>query len=201
MGSPSSLRGQDGPGDSRPGSALSQRSSGSAPPRPRVPRQRTGHGSRSARAGQPDLAAVARNAVVRYLHEATERAAESEAALADGAAADQPGSSAVTSALTLEAAQDVAVRAAVVSVANLDRIEAAAAKLEADIVIARREQASLQARAGAAAAAAVRAAQEATEASSQARRALRLIGRYVLITLGLVLIQLVILLLFAGAGH
>jgi hypothetical protein len=121
--------------------------------------------------------------VVRYLHEATEWAAESKAVLAAGAA------------------QDVAVRAAEVSVATLDRIEAAAAKLEEDIATARTEQAKLQARAGAAAAAAVRAAQEATEASSQARRALRLIGRYVLITLALVVIQLVILALFAGAGH
>ena len=199
MGSPSSLHGQDGPGDSRPGSALSQREPASAPPRPRVPRQR-GHGSRT-RSRQPDLAAVARDAVVRYLHEATERAAESDAVLADGAAPDQAASPAVASALTLEAAQDMALRAAAVSVATLDRIEAAAAKLEADIATARREQASLQARAGAAAAAAVRAAQEATEASSQAKRTLRLIGRYVLITVALVLIQLVILLLFAGSGH
>ncbi len=139
--------------------------------------------------------------MVRYLHEATERAVEGDAVLAGGAAPEPGAWPAVTSALPSAAAQDVAVRAAAVSVATLDRIEAAAAKLEADIATARREQASLQARAGAAAAAAVRAAQEATEASSQARRALRLIGRYVLITLGLVLIQLVILLLFAGAGH
>jgi hypothetical protein len=189
MGNPSSLHGQRG--------------SGSAPPRPSVPRQRGGRGShtRPARAGQPDLAAVARDAVVRYLHEATEREAGSDAGLAGEGAAGQVASPAATLARTPADAQDVAVRAAAVSVATLDRIEAAAAKLEADIAIARREQVSLQARAGAAAAAAVRAAQEATEASSQARRALRLIGRYVLITLGLVLIQLVILLLFAGAGH
>ena len=180
-----------------PSSPQGQRGSGSAPPRPRVPRQRAGHGSRT----RPDLAAVAREAVVRYLHEATERQAESDAVLAVGAAGGQAAAPAATLALSPPDAQDVAVRAAAVSVATLDRIEAAAAKLEADIATARQEQVALQARAGAAAAAAVRAAQEATEASSQARRALRLIGRYVLITLALVFIQLGILLLFAGAGH
>ncbi len=99
------------------------------------------------------------------------------------------------------AAQTITLRAAAVSVATLDRIEAAAAKLEADIAAARQEQLKLQAKAGAAAARAVRAAQEAAESSSQAKRALRLIGRYVLITVVLVIIQLVILVLFAGAGH
>ena len=197
MGNPSSLPGQHGTADSQNVGLLSG---------PQVPRQRSHRTSRSSGSSRrqprpPDLAAIAREAVVRYLNEATARTAESDAVLGDGATPDLPVSGIITSAEGPSAAQDVAVRAAAISVATLDRIEAAAAKLETDIAAARQEQAKLQAGAGRAAAEAIRSAQEATAASFQAKRALRLIGRYLAITLVLVIVQLVILVLFAGAGH
>jgi len=195
VGSPSSLHGQHESADSQHGG-------------PQVPRQRNrrspsrSSGSSRRQPGQPDLAAIAREAVVRYLSEATARTAENDAALASESGSDLTMSAGtMTSAKTPATAQDVAVRAAAISLATLDRIESAAAKLEADIAAARKEQAELQAGAGKAAAEAIRAAQEATAASFQAKRALRLIGRYLAITLVLVIVQLVILVLFAGAGH
>ena len=66
----------------------------------------------------------------------------------------------MTPGATGAAAESVAVRAAAAGVATLDRIEAAAAKVEADIRAALRAQAELRAGAGVAAEAAVRAAQE-----------------------------------------
>ncbi len=65
----------------------------------------------------------------------------------------------MTSGGSDDAAESVAVRAALAGVATLDRIEAAAAKVEADIRSALLAQAELQAGAGVAAEAAVRAAQ------------------------------------------
>ena len=114
----------------------------------------------------------------------------------------------MASATSPEAAQDVAVRAAAISVATLDRIESAAAKLEADIAAARQEQAELQAGAGKAAARAVRAAEAAwnaagtaEEAGRKARFSARLILGYLVIAAVLVMIQLVILLVFAATAH
>jgi hypothetical protein len=65
-------------------------------------------------------------------------------------------------------ADSVALQAAAASIATLDRIEKAAAKVEADILTALRTQARLQAGAAVAAETAVRAAQQAWEAADAA---------------------------------
>jgi hypothetical protein len=105
-------------------------------------------------------------------------------------------------------AESVAVNAAAVSVATLDRIEAMAAKLEADIAAAHRAQAKLQAGAGAAARAAVRAAQEAAEAAlsaieadKRAKISLIKVARYVEVTIVLLVIAMVILVVTATSVH
>jgi hypothetical protein len=101
-----------------------------------------------------------------------------------------------------------ATRAAAVSVSALDRIEAAAAKLDADIAVARESQADLQARAGTAAEKAVRAAQAASQsagkaedASSRALATARRVGRYAIIAFFLVLLQLAIAAIFAVSAR
>ena len=106
------------------------------------------------------------------------------------------------------APEAVAMRAAAMSVATLERIELAAAKLETDIAAARTEQAELQAGAGVAAERAVRAAQEAwtaaaeAEASSgRARESLRKVGHYMAITVVLVVLELLIAVAFAVSAH
>jgi len=106
------------------------------------------------------------------------------------------------------AAQDVALRAAAISVATLDRIESAAAKLETDIAAALTEQAELHAGAGRAAENAVRAAQAAStsagtaeEASGRAKALARRAGRYVSIAVVLLLIQVLVIVLFASSAH
>jgi hypothetical protein len=106
------------------------------------------------------------------------------------------------------AAQSVAVKAAAMSVATLDRIEAAAAKVEADIAAALQAHAELQAGAGAAAEAAVSAAQEAwiaagnaVEADEKAGSKLRLVMRYTLMTTVIVVVEFVIFILFATSAH
>ncbi len=217
MGNGSSRTGPQGAGSPPRGHAGSaNQTSHRGHPRPR-------------RSGSPDLAAVARETVISFLSAAAAATADHDVQAPGETAAGQapagglagttvpgpaeapesdrmfPAAWRAQAAGTPEAvalqAQAITLRAAAVSVATLDRIEAAAAKLEADIAVARQEQAALQAKAGAAVAEAVRAAQRATDASSQAKRALRLIGRYVVITVVLVIIQLIILVLFASAGH
>ena len=105
-------------------------------------------------------------------------------------------------------AEDIAVRAATTSIATLDRIEAAAAKLEADIAAALAEQTRLQAGAGEAAEKAVRAAQEAwtsagtaEEASKEAAASAAVVGKWVAVGAALLVVQLLILLLFAASSH
>jgi len=105
-------------------------------------------------------------------------------------------------------AEDIAVRAAATSIATLDRIEAAAAKLEADIAAALAEQTRLQAGAGEAAEKAVRAAQEAwtsagtaEEASKEAAASAAVVGKWVAVGAALLVVQLLILLLFAASSH
>ena len=100
------------------------------------------------------------------------------------------------------------MRAAEVSLATLDRIEAAAAKLEADIAAARSEQLRLQAGAGRAAADAIKAAQaawtsagSAEQSSQRARVSARVVFGYLIITAILVVIQLLIVLIFATSAH
>jgi len=174
----------------------------------------------------PDLAVIARDAVINFLHDASaataERAAGQEgqpeaagttngmAAVTDGPPGVMPGGGAATAQVPAPApAADVTAeatvwQAAATSVAALDRIEAAAAKIDADIAAALRAQGELYTRAGAAAEAAVRAAQSAAQASWQAGRyerrtrvALRQVQRYVIIALIVLIIAIILLVLTA----
>jgi hypothetical protein len=154
--------------------------------------------------------------VVSFLHDESPATAEKDAAPAAGIvpeprAASTPAAStpaASTPAASVFEAQAVAQQAAALSVATLDRIESAAARLEQDIAAALQEQAELQAGAGTAAEKAVRAAQaawraavDAEKSSTQARASLRKVGRYLAITVVLVVIQLLIAVLFAVSAH
>lgn len=156
----------------------------------------------------PDLAEVARTAVVDFLCDQSAAADEQNATPARPDEAYEPGGIAAADEATTQDPTATALRAAAISVATLERIESAAAQLEADIAAARQEQAELQAGAGIAAEAAVRAAQEAWTAageaeghSEQARRHLRTIGRYMVATIVLVLIQVIFAVVFAASAH
>jgi hypothetical protein len=101
-------------------------------------------------------------------------------------------------------AESGAVRAAAEGLATLERIEAAATKVEADIAAALQAHAELQAGAGQAAEAAVRAAQDAWIAASKAADAdvrahvsLRKVASYVSVAVVLVIIAIVILVVTA----
>lgn len=186
--------------------------------------------SSPASASAPDLAAVAGEAVVRFLHDSSVATAEREGSRPAGAGPDAVAATgagagareddaffaAAEESMPWSAAADagrlnaesVALKAAAVSVATLDRIESMAAKLEADIARAVRVQAELQAGAGAAAEAAVRAAQAAwvaartaVEADAQARISLRKVARYVEVTVVLLVIAMVILVVTATSVH
>ncbi len=173
----------------------------------------------------PDLAEAARQAVVSYLHDASAATAEREAAGAPGAAPEAGGDAALTADGILAAeddqgpwtgtaaprpdvAESAAVRAAAAGAATLERIEAAAAKVEQDIAAAMQAHAELQAGAGQAAEAAVRAAQEAwvaarsaSESDKRARISLRLVARYVTITMALLFVAIIVLLVTATTVH
>jgi hypothetical protein len=102
----------------------------------------------------------------------------------------------------------VAVRAAASGVATLERIEAAAAKVEADIRAALLAQAELQAGAGAAAEAAVRAAEKswiaahtAEAAEGRARVILGVMSRYLAVTIALVVVTIIFLAITATVAH
>jgi hypothetical protein len=104
------------------------------------------------------------------------------------------------SAASPVAAQSEAWRLAAVSAAALDRIEAAAAAVEADIAVAHRRYEDLKAGAGAAAEAAVHAAHSAmasagtaVEAERQVKISLRLVRQNVVITAVLVAVVIIIL--------
>jgi hypothetical protein len=181
-----------------------------------------------------DLGALAREAVISFLRDASDATAEREAARAgvpatgtskaDGAPAAAPGPEAASRdaifaalpptaspptaspptaspvAPSPVAAGSVAWRAAAISVAALDRIEAAAAKVEADIAIAVRAYADLQAGAGLAAEAAVQAAQSAMAsagvamaAERQVKISLRQVRQYVVVTTVLLAITIIVL--------
>ena len=204
-------------------------SSASGPPRDeaargphRGSRRRTAISGTPARA--PDLAETARQAVVGFLHDASVATAERDAATAPdavlGASGDTAGatsgiltaeddaSTSSASADRLIVAESTAVRAAAAGVATLERIEAAAAKVEQDIAAALQAQAELQAGAGRAAEAAVRGAQEAwraarsaAESDKRARISLRLIARWVTITMALLFVAIVLLLSTATSLH
>jgi hypothetical protein len=105
-------------------------------------------------------------------------------------------------------ADSVAVRAAASGVATLERIEAAAAKVEADIRVALRTQTELQAGAGAAAEAAVRAAEKswiaartAEAAEGRARVILGVMSRYLAVTIALVVVTIIFLVITAAVAH
>jgi len=209
---------------------MTKPSSASGPPRGEAVRG-TNRGSRprtrisrtSAKA--PDLAETARQAVISFLHDASVATAERDAARAPGAAGGESAATAdatsgilavqedarswsASSADRLKVAESAAVRAAAAGVATLERIEAAAAKVEADIAAALQAQAELQAGAGQAAEAAVRAAQEswlaarsAAESDKRARISLRLVARWVTVTMALLFVAIVILLVTATSVH
>ena len=168
----------------------------------------------------PDVAAVAREAVISFLRDASKATADREAARVGAAAAEAEATAAAGGTETaagllgpaaivgdaISAASPVAPdqsggwRLAAVSAAALDRIEAVAAKVEADIAVAHRVYEELQAGAGAAAESAVQAAQSAlssastaVEAERQVKISLRLIRQNVVITTVLVAVVIVIL--------
>ena len=159
-------------------------------------RPRSGRRLRSShvRPDAPDLGALAKDAVISFLHDASMATAEREAMRAETAV---PGTSTAATAGTgvtndpgeadgipvaadeslpgtapagtrRAGAESVAWQAASVSLATLGRIEAAAASIEADIRAALQAQADLQAGAGAAAEAAVSAAASAWQAAGTA---------------------------------
>jgi hypothetical protein len=191
--------------------------------------------SRQPVAASPDVAAAAREAVVGFLHDSSMGSPDLETAQSAGTtlaptpeggvstvavkvAADPAngGSAALrvripasmTSGESDVAAESVAVRAAVAGVATLDRIEAAAAKVEADIRSALLAQAELQAGAGVAAEAAVRAAQtswiaaRASEAAEgRARVILGVMTRYLAVTMAILLVTLIFVVITAVVAH
>ncbi len=159
-------------------------------------RPRSGRRLRSShvRPDPSDLGAVAREAVISFLHDASTATAEREAVRAEtagastsatttvgtgvtngpdeaggiSAAADEPRPGTAAGDASRLEAESVAWQAASVSLATLGRIEAAAASIEADIRAALQAQAELQAGAGAAAEAAVSAAASAWQAAGTA---------------------------------
>jgi len=190
---------------------------------------------RQSPAAPPDVAAAAREAVVGFLHDssmgspATGTAQPAGTMLAPApkggmgtvavkVAADPANGgpaplrvripASMTAGASDTAAESVAVRAAVAGVATLDRIEAAAAKVEADIRSALLAQAELQAGAGVAAEAAVRAAQaswiaaRASEAAEgRARVILGVMTRYLAVTMAILLVTLIFVVITAVVAH
>jgi trimeric autotransporter adhesin len=186
--------------------------------------RRLGHGRRprsgAAPHGPPDVGAVAREAVISFLRDASNATADRQAGRAVPAAAPGPeaaprdaifpASPVAARPVTASpvAAESVAVRAAAMSVAALDRIEAAAAKVETDIAAAHRAYAELQAGAGAAAQAAVDAAQSAlasagvaVEAERQVKISLRQVRQYVVVTTVLLAVVIIVLALVTTNVH
>ncbi len=183
-------------------------------------------------ASAPDVAAAAREAVVSFLRDssmgapgttqpagaaltptpaggvsATVKAAADPANGGSGAQRVRIPAS-MTWGVADAAAESVAVRAAASGLATLERIEAAAAKVEADIQSALHAQAELQAGAGVAAEAAVRAAQESwvaartsEAAEGRARVILGVMSRYLAVTIALVVVTVIFLVITATVAH
>ena len=206
-------------------------------------RRHLGHGRRlrsgAAPHDPPDVAVLAREAVISFLNDASKATADREAvragvAPADGeataAAAEENAPWAAAEGNAPSAGPGTAIElpaqapapatvprdavpasgqvatgsagwgAAAIGAATLDRIEAAAAKVDADIAVALRAYADLQAGAGAAAEAAVHAAQSAmasagvaTEAERQVRISLRQVRQYVVVTVVLLVVVIIVL--------
>jgi len=158
-----------------------------------------------------DLALVARDAVVSFLRDASGAVADQEGVALpspEPAAAELRLAGAEAAAAGDSTPAQSAFRVAAFGIATLDRIEAEAERLEADIAAARREQAEIRDRAGTAAENAVRSAQDAAvsagsaaQASERAGARVRLIGGYTVVVAALVVVQLLILLLFAVTTH
>jgi len=169
----------------------------------------------------PDVAALARQAVISFLEDASKATAEREAARTGVAATDAEVTVAEANAEiaaeapepeamprdAISAASDVAAES-VTWRAAVERIEAAAAKVEEDIAVAHRAYVELQAGAGAAAEAAVRAAESAmasagtaVEAERQVKISLRQVRQNVVITMVLVIIVLIVLALASSNVH
>jgi hypothetical protein len=167
-----------------------------------VPSPRRRHKRSSSRVAEaPDLGALAREAVAASLREAT----AATTGLADAPAGHAAGDGAGDTLSRLAAGSEewtVAAAGAVV----LDRIELAAAKIEADIAAAYKAQGDLQARAGIAAETAVHAAQApwlagntSVQAESRGKAILRKIEYYLKVTITLVAF-VAILLAISGAS-
>ena len=181
--------------------------------------------------GPADVAVLAREAVISFLHDASKATADREAVRAGFASTDDeasvtadagaskasgipaqasvPGSpETMPSTASHVAAGSAGWGAAAIGVATLDRIEAAAAKVEADIRSALLAQAELQAGAGVAAEAAVRAAQaswiaaRASEAAEgRARVILGVMTRYLAVTMAILLVTLIFVVITAVVAH
>ena len=181
----------------------------------------TGLRSGTAPHSRTDVGALAREAVVSFMQDASKATAEREAVRAGAATTgaeatvaagntDIATSSPEPEAMprdAISAASDVAVES-VAWRAALKRIEAAAAKVEEDIAVAHRAYVELQAGAGAAAEAAVRAAESAmesagtaVEAERQVKISLRQVRQNVVITTGLVAIVIIVLMLATTTVH
>ena len=183
-----------------------------------------GHGRRP-RSGAtphspPDMGALARAAVISFLHDASMATAQRQAGRAGTAATDAETAAAAGTAQTAPPQEPVALprdttapagdtsAESVTWRAALERIEAAAAKVEEDLAVAHQAYEHLQAGAGAAAEAAVRAAESAmasagtaVEAERQARISLRQVRQNVVITMILVIIVLIVLALATTNVH
>jgi hypothetical protein len=192
--------------------------------RHRRPRSSRRLRSSNVRPDPSDLGVLAKEAVISFLHDASTATAEREATRAetevagpsaaatvgtgvitgpgeaDGiAAADEPLPGTAAAGASRADAESEAWRAASVGLATLDRIEAAAAAIEADIHAALQAQADLQAGAGAAAEAAVTAAASAwqaagtaVEADSRVKIAARRVEHFVTITVILLIIAMIL---------
>jgi hypothetical protein len=177
--------------------------------------------SEAAPHGPPDVGVLAREAVISFLQEASKATAAREAlrtgvAGTDAEATIAAGNTEIAAAApeteamprdAISAASDIAAES-VAWRAALERIEAAAAKVEADIAVAHRAYGELQAGAGAAAEAAVRAAESAmasagtaVEAERQVRISLRQVRQNVVITFILVAIVIIVLALVTSPVH
>ena len=198
--------------------------------RHRRPRIGTRLRSSHVRPDPPDLGALAKEAVISFLHDASTATAEREATRAGTAvagtrtaatvgtgvtndpgeadripaAADEPLPGTPAADARRADAESVAWQAASVSLATLDRIEAAAASIEADIRAALQAQADLQAGAGSAAEAAVSAAASAWQAAGTAVEAdgrVKIAARRVehIVTITVILLIIAMILVVVGA--
>jgi hypothetical protein len=186
---------------------------------------RLGHGWRlrsgTASRGRPDAAVLAREAVISFLNDASRATADRAGGILTAAPGQAPGTvsgGAVAAAGQVAAAQATGPAgwgagsagwgAGAIDAATLDRIEAAAAKVDADIAVALQAYADLQAGAGAAAETAVHAAQSAmasagvaTEAERLVRISLRQVRQYVVVTVVLLAIVLLVVAVITTTVH